>query len=183
VTLATRITLSRLVLLPVFCLLVFLYTPEREWLRFAALGLYILMALTDAADGYVARRFNQRTRFGARLDPLADKLVVNLALVFLAANRAFHPPIPLWFPVYILSRDIIIVLGAFAIQKYRGQVTIAPSISGKATTVLQMSTIIAALLTVSFLPWLLWATVALSLLSLLQYIHVGVLQVVKRKSA
>lgn len=182
-TFATCITFSRLLLLPVFCLLVFCYAPEREWYRFAALGLFILMALSDAVDGYVARRFNQHSRLGAMLDPIADKLVVNFALIFLALNQRFAPPVPLWFPVYVLARDLLIVLGALALLRQRETLRVAPSMAGKATTALLMVTIIAALLAAPFLAWTIWAAVAMSVVSLLQYARFAYARTTGRRAA
>ena len=142
-------------------------------MRFMALGVYILIAVSDIFDGYIARQYNQRTRLGERLDPLADKLAVNLGFVFIAANPAFSPALPLWFPVFILARDVAIVMGAFGIKRYHGRVHIAPLFLGKLSTVFQMSTIIGALLGVFFLHFLMWATVAISVVSGLGYFKMG----------
>lgn len=179
-TIANRITLFRLLLIPVFCALIYLYDTDRQGLRYAALGLYALVAISDFTDGYIARNYNQRTRLGARLDPLADKLVINLGFVFLAANTGFQPGLPLWFPVFILARDVTIVLGAYAIALCFGKVRVEPTMLGKVTTGFQMSTIIGILLGVSFVPWLMWATIVLSLLSVIEYVKVGCNQVASR---
>lgn len=181
-TLANKITLFRIGMIPVFVTLVFMYTQEREWLRDAALAVYIAAAISDGLDGYVARRFNQRTQLGTRLDPLADKLIVNLGLVFMAANPEFHPEIPMWFPVLILARDVAIVLGAYAINERYGNVTVRPLWTGKVTTALQLCTLIGALIPVSFVPYLIWATVAMTVVSALHYLFFGVRQVGERKA-
>lgn len=183
VTIANKITILRVLLIPVFLVLIYCYTPDREWLRHVALGVYITAALSDILDGYVARRFNQRTAFGARLDPLADKLIVNLGFVFLAVNPTFSAVVPMWFPVVVLVRDAIIVLGAFAINEYFGPMKVKPRWTGKATTVFQMSTLIGVLLGVWFAPQLLLVTMAVSVASLLDYIYAGCMQALARDAA
>jgi len=176
VTVANKITIFRVMMIPVFIVLVACYTREREWLRHIALAVYVTASLSDILDGYVARRFNQRTLFGARLDPLADKLIVNLGFIFLAANEHFEPVVPLWFPVFILSRDIIIVLGAYAINEYFGPIQVKPRWSGKTTTIFQMSTLIGFLLGVWFAPYLMMATLAITVYSLVDYFYAGCMQ-------
>jgi len=183
VTLANRITFFRVLTIPVFVLLIFCYTRERDWLRLVALGIYGVAALSDAIDGYIARHYNQSSKLGARLDPLADKLIINLGLVFLASNPQFDPAIPLWFPVLVLGRDVAIVMGAFIINEYFAPVKVKPRWSGKATTALQMSTLIAYLLPVFFAPGLLYATAVLTVFSFVDYMYAGSMQVLKRDSA
>jgi len=176
VTLANRITLVRLALIPVFCGAVYAFSPAFPWARPAALAIYAAAAMSDVLDGWVARRFNQRTRLGMRLDPLADKLLINLGFVFIAANPSFSPGVPLWFPIPIMVRDIIVVLGALLLNAYVGPVTIKVRAIGKVTTLFQNGTLFFALLGVPFLPWLLWAAALLTLASCAQYIHDGIQQ-------
>ena len=99
---------------------------------------------------FVARVYDQKTRLGTVLDPLADKLMINIAFVFLAWNNAFKTPVPGWFPVIVLGRDAIIVMGSYLINEFFGPVRIKPRLLGKLTTVFQMSSIAAVLLEVSF---------------------------------
>lgn len=181
-TLANQITLLRVLLIPPFCILILLYSESREWLRHAALGVYIFVAASDFLDGYIARNYNQKSRLGTRLDPLADKLIINLGFVFLAANDAFSPGLPLWFPVFILARDIGIVMGAYGIKMYAGRVRVEPQFVGKLTTVFQLSTMIGVLLGVSFVPWLIVLTVTASLASGLGYIQMGYRQLATKAS-
>ena len=175
-TLANRITLVRLALIPVFCAAVYAYSPAHPWARHTALFLYGAAALTDILDGWIARRFDQRTRLGMRLDPLADKLLINLGFVFLAANASFEPGVSLWFPIPIMARDIIVVVGALLLNAYVGPVNIRVRAIGKVTTLFQNGTLFFALLSVPFLPWLLWAAALLTLASCAQYIHDGIQQ-------
>jgi CDP-diacylglycerol--glycerol-3-phosphate 3-phosphatidyltransferase len=177
VTLANRITLVRLLLIPVFIVLVMMYSREQAWIRLTALGVFLVAAVSDGLDGFVARAYNQKTRLGAVLDPLADKLLINLAFVFLAVNQELATPVPRWMPVIILSRDVIIVLGAYLINEYFGPFRARPRISGKLTTTLQMASIIAVLLEVWFAYPLLLAMITVSVISFFDYLYAGVRQV------
>lgn len=175
-TLANRITLVRLVLIPVFCGVVYLHSPAHPWARITALAIYGAAALTDVLDGWIARRFDQRTRLGTRLDPLSDKLLINLGFVFLAANPSFEPGVPLWFPIPVMIRDIIVVVGALLLNAYVRPVDIKVRVIGKVSTLFQNGTLFFALLSVPFLPWLLWAATLLTLASCAQYIYDGIQQ-------
>ncbi|MBI4557833.1 MAG: CDP-diacylglycerol--glycerol-3-phosphate 3-phosphatidyltransferase [Candidatus Hydrogenedentes bacterium] len=176
-TLANRITLLRLLLIPVFIICVMSYTREEPVFRFVAIGVFITAALSDGLDGFIARAYNQKTRLGAVLDPLADKLLINLAFVFLAVNHEFRTPVPAWFPVVILSRDVIIVLGSYLINEYFGPLRVKPRFSGKLTTVLQLSSIGGVLLEVWFAHPLLLATLVISIVSFVDYMYAGIKQV------
>ncbi|MFA6243095.1 MAG: CDP-alcohol phosphatidyltransferase family protein [Candidatus Hydrogenedentales bacterium] len=178
-TLANRITIGRLVLIPVFIVLIMSYTREAPWFRIAALVTFIVAAISDGVDGFVARAYNQKSKLGAVLDPLADKLLVNLAFVFLAVNDQLRTPIPAWFPVVILSRDAIIVIGAYLINEYFGPVRVKPQVSGKLTTTLQMALIISVLLELNgrFIMGLLIGTLVVSVFSFVDYLRAGVKQV------
>ena len=176
-TLANKITCFRLLLIPVFSGLVIAYTREHQWIRYSALGVYVLAGISDALDGFVARAYNQKTKLGAVLDPLADKLIINTAFVFLAVNDQFACNVPYWFPAAILARDAMIVTGAYLINELYGPVRVRPRVSGKLTTVCQMSLIIAVLLEVDFADELLIATLVISAVSYVDYMYVGIRQV------
>ncbi|MCP4645304.1 MAG: CDP-alcohol phosphatidyltransferase family protein [bacterium] len=176
-TLANRITVFRLLLIPVFIVLVMMYTAEEAWLRLAALATFVVAAISDGLDGFVARAYNQKTRLGAVLDPLADKLLINLAFVFLAVNQELATPVPKWMPVVFLSRDAIIVLGSYLLNEHFGPFRPKPRISGKLNTTLQMASIIAVLLEWRIAMGLLIATVVSSILSFADYLYTGIRQV------
>lgn len=182
-TIPNYITFLRLALIPVFCYLVYIYDGETEGVRYAAFVVYVVAAVTDIIDGYVARRFDQASRLGLVLDPLADKLMVNLGFVFLAANLNFSQGIPLWFPPIILARDIIIVMGAWVINEYYRPVKVKPRILGKMNTVLLVSTFIGVLLQVPFAPLLIWLTLAVALLSFADYVITGSQQFERKEAA
>lgn len=177
-TLANRITLGRLALIPVFLWAIMAYTGEDSTPRLAALVMFILAAVSDGVDGYVARRFNQRTKVGAVLDPLADKLLINLAFVFLAVNRSFETPLPYWFPVLMLGRDILIVMGSYVIHEYLNpNMRVVPRWGGKVNTVFQFATVIAVLLEFPWAPHIVFAATFVAILSFIDYAWAGMKRV------
>lgn len=175
-TLANRITLVRLALVPVFAACLTSYTRDQPWIRYLALGIYVTAAVSDAIDGFVARAYNQKTKLGAVMDPLADKLLINIGFVFLAVNPHFETRVPLWFPVVILSRDVLIVLGAYLLNRYFGPLRVRPRITGKATTVLQCACIIAVLLELEIAYTILTLTIVMTTASFFDYMYAGVKQ-------
>ncbi len=176
-TTANKITLSRLALLPVFLYCIYGYSHDREALRIVALWVYVVAALSDMADGWVARNCNQISRLGRRLDPLADKMLINLGYVFVAANPHFSPGVPLWAPPIFLARDVYIVLGAYIINEHYGPVKVAPRLSGKSTTALQMAAMVAVLASWRITYVLLLGAVAASVWSAADYFVAGLKQV------
>ena len=88
-TTANKITIARILLVPVFVVELLNYTGSgREIHRWIALAVFLIAAIGDGVDGFVARRFNQKTEMGALLDPLADKLLLVLGLVILTLDNA-----------------------------------------------------------------------------------------------
>jgi CDP-diacylglycerol--glycerol-3-phosphate 3-phosphatidyltransferase len=145
-TFASKITLSRLLLVPVFAVLAIYYghsvsaKAPQEWLRWSALAVFVLAAASDGLDGWIARRFNQRSHFGAIIDPIADKSLLLTAIITLTAvdwgPDNWH--LPLWFTALVIVRDCII-LGGINVLHFTGhRVLIAPQWSGKICTVAQM---------------------------------------------
>lgn len=177
VTLANRITIGRVLLIPVFVVLIMTYTRGEPWIRHLALVVYIIAALSDALDGFIARAYNQKTRLGAVLDPLADKLMINLGFIFIAVSDQFAVKVPGWFPVIVLMRDAIIVTGSYLINEFYGPVRVRARISGKINTVFQMSTMIAILMELRFAYALLLITVVISVVSLIDYVIAGCRQI------
>jgi CDP-diacylglycerol--glycerol-3-phosphate 3-phosphatidyltransferase/cardiolipin synthase len=157
-TWATRITIFRIVLIPVFVWLMVEYGDgvaagqrEEAW-RYGAIAVFILASLSDALDGYLARHWNQRSNLGALLDPIADKLLLLAVLV----TFGILPPryFPLWFTVIILSRDALLLLGYFVLRHFRHQIEIKPHWSGKLSTFLVFLAIGAVLLQLK--GWTYW---------------------------
>lgn len=166
-TLANRITLLRLLLIPVFVVLAAGYGQSvtaggpREWQRMAAVCVFLLAASTDALDGWIARRFDQRSRLGSIIDPLADKGLMLAAIVTLSATgwSAQHR-FPLWFPVLVILRDVLSTIGAWMIRQRHGRVRIHPHWTGKVCNVTQIVAIGWIMLRLEFLPPLVPTVVA-----------------------
>ena len=123
------ITLTRIALIPVvaYCLVREAYV--------IALPVFMIAALSDLVDGYIARRFALASRLGAALDPVADKLNMLVATVLLA----WQALLPLWLAVAIVARDIVIVLGALAYRFTLGHLEIAPTRLSKLNTLLEFT--------------------------------------------
>lgn len=151
-TWATRITILRLILIPVFVLLILAYDdsvkggqPREAW-RYAAIVVFVVAALSDAVDGYLARHWNQRSALGALLDPIADKSLFLVVLVTLGFIPLDHPrSFPFWFPAIIISRDAILLLGYFILRHFRHPIEIKPHWSGKLSTFFTLIAICAVL--------------------------------------
>jgi cardiolipin synthase len=121
------ITLLRFALIPPLVLQML----ERDY--GTALVLFVVSALSDLADGLVARRWNLRTRFGAIADPLADKVTMLTVTLVLALQDW----VPWWFALAVVMRDVVIVSGAIAYHLLIGRVEMAPSGLSKLNTALE----------------------------------------------
>jgi cardiolipin synthase len=168
-TVANLLTISRILLTPV---LVWLLLDNR--LK-AALAVFFLAGMTDGLDGLVARVFHQKSKLGAYLDPLADKLLLVTCFVLLA----FLGLIPRWLAIIAVSRDVFILLGLAMLLFNRVKLEIKPVALSKATTGFELLSVLTVLCSPFFtLPeWgylLLFALTALfCLLSGVQYFLIG----------
>ncbi len=128
-TLATKITILRLVLVP---FLIFFILNGDFKLGFL---LFSIAALTDGLDGFVARKFNQRSSLGAILDPASDKILMLATFITLSFPViASFNRIPRWLVFAVLARDFIIVSGALFLRIFYNVKTFSPSVWGKLTT-------------------------------------------------
>ncbi|MBC8520303.1 MAG: CDP-diacylglycerol--glycerol-3-phosphate 3-phosphatidyltransferase [Gammaproteobacteria bacterium] len=129
----TILTLLRIILIPFF--IIAFYLPA-EWGRMAAAGIFVLAALTDWLDGFLARKLNQTSPFGAFLDPVADKLMVAAALVLLVSDMpTFWVAIP---AIVIIGREIAISALREWMAEMGGRANVAVSMIGKIKTAVQM---------------------------------------------
>ncbi len=161
------ITVARILLVPWIAW--FTYARDYE----PALWLFIAAAVSDLADGLIARRFNLCTRFGAIADPLADKMAM-LTVTLLLAWQGW---LPWWLAVAIVGRDVMIVGGAAAYHLLVGQLEIAPTWLSKINTVLEFVLLATLLATGAgyfdgepWLPVLMWIVFATVLASGAQYV-------------
>jgi cardiolipin synthase len=188
---ANRITILRILLIIPFvsCMLKTndpaLSDTMRHMMRYVSTLVFLIMAVSDVIDGYLARRNGQTTKLGSFLDPTADKLLVTCACLLLASRRAgvegfLLPPTVV---VLIIGKDLFLLIGFVIIYFITFQVRIVPVFIGKVATFLQLSMVAAILLAPeisSFVPgwiWFLrvlwWTAASTAILSTLIYIRNG----------
>ncbi|HPN72416.1 MAG TPA: CDP-alcohol phosphatidyltransferase family protein [Candidatus Omnitrophota bacterium] len=166
---ANRLTVLRVILVPVFVMAVLYHRLD------AALVVFAVASVTDALDGYLARTLNQKTKFGATIDPIADKLLIMSAFVSLSLVSGLpeYSRMPVYVPVAVISRDVIILLGAGVIYFHNGGIEIRPTSISKITTFFQMLTVISVLLKFVYSAWIWNIAVILTIVSGLDYIKRG----------
>lgn len=133
--LPNAITLLRFALVPAIALTLLQSAYATAFL------LFIVSALSDLADGAIARHWNQRTRFGAVADPLADKLTMVTVTLLLAVQQC----LPWWFAIALILRDALIVGGALTYHLLIGRVEMAPSLISKLNTALEFLLLLSVL--------------------------------------
>ncbi len=129
------ITLLRFALVPVIALLL------RQGEYGATIVLFVVSAVSDLADGMIARHWNRRTRFGSIADPLADKLMVLAVTLLLALQHG----LPWMFALAVVLRDVVIVSGAIAYHLLIGPAEMAPSWISRLNTALEFTLLLAVL--------------------------------------
>ncbi|MCD6319153.1 MAG: CDP-diacylglycerol--glycerol-3-phosphate 3-phosphatidyltransferase [Candidatus Desulfofervidaceae bacterium] len=160
-------TILRLLLTPI--LTIFLINQRLD----LATGIFFIAGITDALDGFLARRLNQKSNLGACLDPIADKVLLSTSFVLLS----WYHHIPYWLAVVVLSRDVFILMGALLLFLFNVRFEVKPSLLGKATTLSQIVTVMAVLINTQFqippffLPLLFIFTLFLTIGSGLQYTY------------
>ena len=156
-TLATRLTLLRIVFVPVF---ITLLAYEQTGY---ALAIFIAAGFTDVLDGIIARRFGQKTSIGAVLDPLADKLLMTTSIVLLSfPQMGFTNVIPRWLMIVMIFRDVFLLLVSLVVVLMVGWRVFKPTPYGKIATVLHFVTILSVLYSN-------WQNVAIPQLQILFY--------------
>ena len=166
--LANKLTMLRILMIPVF-IAVLVYSKDGDIVyRYIALGIFIIASATDALDGYVARKYNMITDFGKLMDPLADKILVSSALIILIELGNISS----WVVSIVIAREFIISgIRLIATEK---NIIIAASPLGKLKTVSQMLSVILMLLSIKAISLItdlsIWLMCILSVVSLLDYI-------------
>lgn len=166
--LANKLTMSRILMIPVFIALLVFSKDNDSVYRYAALGVFVVAAATDALDGHVARKYNMITDFGKLMDPLADKILVSSALIILTELGNIDS----WIVTIVIAREFIISgIRLIATEK---NIIISASPLGKLKTVSQMLSIILMLLSIESIHVItnisIWLMCILSVVSLLDYI-------------
>lgn len=132
---ANIITIIRLVLTPVFALLFALGFKNY------AFWLYVVISWSDALDGIIARYWDQKTEFGAFIDPLADKFLLTVGFLILT----YFNHIPLWLCTVIIARDVVILITVRVFWSLKRVVEFKPVMSGKVATAFQLLVVAYAL--------------------------------------
>lgn len=174
---ANRISVFRILLVPGIVASLLYYHPEREWLRFVALGLFVLGVASDALDGFLARSQHQETELGTLLDPIADKALILSALISCSVIEGLPAwmRIPAWFNLLVISRDVLLIAGTVILFAIHNRWSVRPSRLGKWATFAQMLVIPCVLLHLSLLkdPLVVIAAI-LTVLSAVSYVRMGI---------
>jgi cardiolipin synthase len=139
-TLPNFITLTRMAMVPVFVIAVW----DKDYRL--ALWIFIVAGLTDAFDGFLARRMDMKSRIGAYLDPIADKMLITVAYIALTIPQGQAVVIPLWLTILALFRDFVIMVVAGVLYMVEDLREFPPSPLGKATTFAQVATVAVVLM-------------------------------------
>jgi len=188
---ANRFTILRILLIVPFvsCMLK-INDPEltetlRNAVRYCATVIFLFMAISDALDGYFARKKRQVTRLGAFLDPIADKLLMTCACLLLASQRGHVEDflLPPTVVVLIIGKDLFLLIGFVIVYFITSRFLIAPVFIGKLATALQLSMVAGVLIApeissllsgwIWFLRVLWWSAAGTAILATLIYIRNG----------
>ncbi len=154
-----RITILRIILIPAFIVLLFI---KARYMEYISALVFIVLALTDALDGYIARKRKEVTRLGKLIDPLADKLLISAALIFLIGKG-----VEAWMAFVIIAREFAVT--GLRLSASAKNVTIAASKLGKAKTISQIVAIVAVIINFPYNWYLMLAAVILTLISGVDY--------------
>jgi len=187
-----RISLLRLLLVAPFIVLMM---NQRVWpyARWSAVAIFTVMALSDLVDGVMARRLGQKTRLGAILDPLADKVLIICAVVLLSLRDSAVPGARLdnWVVVAIVGKDLWVIIGFVVIYLVTDRFCVRPTLAGKAATCGQLVMVGLVLVAPDFnrlSPRLgsylaagaSWAVMALSAAAVISYTRLGLTFIAER---
>ena len=156
--LPNKITILRIIFIPLFIILLYI---KVRYIEYIAAFVFIILALTDALDGYIARKRKQVTKLGKLADPLADKLLVSAALIFLIGRG-----VPAWMAFLIIARE-------FAVTGLRlvlsDKITIHASNWGKIKTISQIVAIVVVIINFPYSWYFMLVAVILTLVSGVDY--------------
>lgn len=172
---ANKVSIFRIISVPFFVTTVLYYQPQRDYLRFVSLFIFFMAVLSDFLDGYLARVMRQKTKAGSILDPLADKVLLSCAFIFIYIkdNLPLGINVPLWLVIIVLSRDALILIGAAVIYVIRNDLILTPSHWGKYTTFFQMLTIVSVLIQFRYNNLIAFASAAFTIISGIDYLRKG----------
>jgi CDP-diacylglycerol--glycerol-3-phosphate 3-phosphatidyltransferase len=180
-----RLSLLRLLLVAPFVVLM-QHQQSQDLFRHLAMGIFVFMALSDAADGVLARRTQSASRLGMFLDPLADKALITCAAILLSLDHSHVPGarLPDWVVVLIVGKDLWVIVGFLVVFILTGRARVAPTRVGKISTCGQLMMVTAVLISpdlnrlcpqvgswVARVLW--WAVAGLCLLAAITYTRLG----------
>ena len=170
---ANKISTFSILSVPFFIACLVYYSPGKDILRFFALGIFVLGVISDAVDGYIARKTKQKSKAGLILDPLGDKLLLISAFVLVYLKFPSEIRFPAWVLLIVITRDVLILLGTAVIFMVKQDFNIVSTWLGKIATTFQMLSVISILLLwrFSYIFWL--AAVLFTVLSGVNYIIKG----------
>ncbi|MCP4607382.1 MAG: CDP-alcohol phosphatidyltransferase family protein [Planctomycetes bacterium] len=190
-SLASRITIIRILLIAPFVSFMLktndpaLSPGAQNAMRYVAIVVFLVMAISDGIDGYLARIKKQVTKLGAFLDPIADKLLMTSACLLLASERGHVQDflLPPTVVVLIIGKDLVLLIGFTIIYFITSQIHIVPVFIGKIATALQLSMVAGILIApevsgvlpgwIWFLRILWWSAAGTAILATLIYIRNG----------
>jgi len=188
---ANRITIVRVLLIVPFVIFMLkindplMSVAARRAIRYGAFLLFLIMAFSDALDGYLARIKKQATRLGAFLDPMADKLLMTCACLLLASDKSAVEgfKLPPTVVVLIIGKDMFLLIGFVIVYFITSQVKIIPATIGKIATILQLTMVAGILIAPEisqlipgwmwFLRIVWWSAAGTAILATLIYIRMG----------
>ncbi len=190
-SLASRITIFRILLIVPFVSFMLktndsaLSPGAQNAMRYVSILIFLVMAISDFIDGYLARIKKQVTKLGAFLDPIADKLLMTCACLLLASERGHVQNflLPPTVVVLIIGKDLFLLIGFTIVYLITSQIHIVPVFIGKLATALQLSMVAGILIApevsgilpgwIWFLRFLWWSAAGTAILATLIYIRNG----------
>ncbi len=177
-TIPNTLTFARMIIIPVF--VVTLLHKKYQY----ALILFVIAAITDLLDGFLARMTDQKTKLGAFLDPLADKFLMLTSFILFA----IYGWLPNWITITVISRDAIVVLGWIILIIFTRNSKVEPSVIGKLANAFQAILIVCILISLNFemagakiiIQSMILLVAALTVLSGIQYVYRGCRQLNER---
>lgn len=170
---ANKISTFRILSVPFFIACLVYYTPQKTYLKDLALSIFILGVISDGLDGFIARKAKIQSKAGRILDPLGDKLLLMSAFIFLSPMSRLELKFPLWVSFIVISRDLIIILGAVVIYMVKQTLDVHPTKWGKSTTIFQMLSVICVLLQWKLAALVWWPAVIFTVISGIDYVKRG----------
>lgn len=170
---ANKISTFRILSVPFFIACLVYYAPQKTYLKDLALAIFILGVISDGLDGFIARKAKIQSKAGRILDPLGDKLLLMSAFIFLSPMSRLGLKFPLWVSFIVISRDLIIIMGAVVIYMVKQSIDVYPTKWGKSTTIFQMLSVICVLLQWKLAALVWWPAVIFTVISGIDYVKRG----------